>query len=83
MHSDEATSAVNANSARARSMNPQHVIREIAFTIPITFVVAALVTYLYSLIAHGAGVVDWETAFQLGLVLGIVLPLTRRRSNAR
>ncbi len=64
-------------------MNTRHVIRDIAFTIPMAFVVAALVTYVYSLIAHGVGVVDWETAFQLGLVLGIVLPLTRRRSNAR
>ena len=62
-------------------MNTRQVLRDIALTIPITFVVAAFVTYLYSLIAHGAGRIDWETAFQLGLVIGIVLPLTRQRAS--
>ena len=50
---------------------------DMAITMPITFVVAAVVTYLYSLIAHGSGVVAWDTAFLLAIILGIVLPLTR------
>lgn len=56
--------------------------RDIAITIPITFAVTAAVTYLYSLIAHEAGVVDWETAFLLALLFGIALPLIRARRDA-
>jgi hypothetical protein len=53
---------------------------DVAIILPVTFVVAALVTYLYSLIVHGAGAVNWETAFQLAFIVGIVLPLTRTRA---
>jgi len=37
------------------------------------FVVSAIVTFLYSFIVHGIGIVDWETAFCLAIILGIVL----------
>ncbi|NNF59310.1 MAG: hypothetical protein HKN04_13830 [Rhodothermaceae bacterium] len=60
----------------------RQVLRDIAITTPITFVVTAVVTYLYSLLVHEAGAVNWETAFQLALIFGIVLPLTRARSDA-
>ncbi len=50
---------------------------DIGITIPITFVVAALVTFVYSLIVHGSGIVDWDTSFFLAIFLGIVLPLSR------
>ena len=60
-----------------QKVNASQLLLDVAITIPITFVVAAAVTYLYSLIAHGTGVVDWETAFRLAIILGIVLPLTR------
>ena len=42
-----------------------------------TFVVAAIVTYFWNLIAHGQGVVDWETSFRLAIIIGIALPVTR------
>lgn len=58
-------------------MNAKRFLLDMAITIPVTFVVAAVVTYLYSLIAHGSGSVNWETAFELAIILGIVLPLTR------
>ena len=60
-------------------MNIRHTLLNIIITIPITFVVTAMVTYLYSLIAHGSGAIDWNTAFQLAIILGIVLPLTKSR----
>ena len=59
----------------------RELLQDIAITTPITFLVAALVTYLYSLIVHEVGAINWETAFQLALVFGIVLPLTRARSE--
>jgi hypothetical protein len=62
-------------------MNTRHFLADMAITIPVTFAVAVVVTYLYSLIAHGAGAVDWEASFDLAFVVGIVLPLVRSRAN--
>ena len=39
----------------------------------LTFLVSATVTFLYSLIVHSAGVIDWETAFRFAFILGIIL----------
>jgi len=56
---------------------------DMAITATIAFVAALVVTYLYNLLAHGVGQVDWETTFDLAIILGIVLPLaTRRRVKA-
>ena len=44
-------------------------------TFVVTLVVCAIVTFLYSLIAHGEGVVDWDTAVLFAVILGIVLPI--------
>ena len=60
-------------------MNSRQFLVDMAATIPVTFVVAVVVTYLYSLIAHGSGAVDWEAAFDLAFVVGIVVPLARSR----
>jgi hypothetical protein len=64
-------------------MNTKGFLLDMAITMPVTFVVAAVVTYLYSLVAHGSGAVNWDTAFHLAIILGIVLPLTRARANGR
>jgi hypothetical protein len=60
-----------------RKVNARQFLLDVVITMPITFVVAAAVTYMYSLIAHGTGAIDWDTAFRLAIILGIVLPLTR------
>ncbi len=39
----------------------------------LTIVVAAIVTFLWSLIVHGSGIINWEISFVLALVLAIVL----------
>jgi hypothetical protein len=44
-------------------------------TFVVGFFVTALVTWLWSLVFHGAGVVDWQTAFALALVAGIAVPV--------
>ena len=64
-------------------MSGKQFLIDMAITMSVSFVIAAVVTYLYSLIAHGSGSIDWETAFELAIVLGIVLPLTlsRRRQE--
>jgi hypothetical protein len=62
-------------------MNAKKFLLDVAVTVPVTFVVAAAVTYLYNLMAYGSGAVNWETAFDLAITLGIVLPLTRARTG--
>jgi hypothetical protein len=43
--------------------------------------VNVIVTYLYSLIVHGAGVIDWETAFRTAIILSIVLSWIQQRDK--
>ena len=38
----------------------------------IAFISAAIVTYLYSFIVYGIGIVNWELSIVLGIVLGII-----------
>jgi len=45
------------------------------YTSILAFIVASIVSFLYGLIAHGAGVVDWGTAARLALILGIIFPI--------
>jgi len=59
-------------------MNAKSFLRSFAVVFPLVFAVSAIVSYLYSLIVHGAGYVDWESSFRFGLILGIVLPFVNR-----
>ena len=58
-------------------MKPLTFLREFAIIFAVTFLVSAIVTYLYSLVAQGAGLVDWETSFRFGIILGIIFPLRK------
>jgi hypothetical protein len=40
----------------------------------LVFVVSAVVSYLWSLIAHGHGLADWPSSFRFAVILGVVLP---------
>lgn len=42
----------------------------------ITFATGILVSLLFNLIIHGNAAVAWGAMFRLGVILGIVLPLT-------
>ncbi len=59
-------------------MNIVSFFRSFAIIFAVTFVVSAITTFLYNLIAHGTGLVDWESAVRFGLVFGISLPLISR-----
>ncbi|MCD6391299.1 MAG: hypothetical protein J7L92_04840 [Dehalococcoidia bacterium] len=52
-----------------------------AVVFAVTFVVAALVTYLWNLIAHGQSAVDWETSFRFAVILGIALPVAKAMTS--
>lgn len=43
----------------------------------ISFIVSVGVKYLYTLIIHGNGVFGWQSAFQLSLILAIVLTIIK------
>jgi ribose/xylose/arabinose/galactoside ABC-type transport system permease subunit len=68
---------------RARSIAMS--IRQLLIDFSITFAVALVVAVVGSLIFHGAGTIDWETAFRFalifGITFGIVLPWTRARES--
>jgi hypothetical protein len=58
----------------------QYVI-DFAVMFAVVFVVNLTVTFLYTLIVHGSGVIDWESAFRFGIMLGLILPWMRRREK--
>jgi len=45
----------------------------------LTLVVTAITSFLYSLIVHGAGIINWEISFYFAIFLGIFLSWIRKR----
>ena len=54
---------------------------DFAVMFTIVLVVNLIVTFLYSLIVHGSGSLDWESAFTFAISLGIILPWVRWREK--
>lgn len=55
-------------------MNLKKYLVELAIVFAVTLVVSVAVTFLWSLIVHGAGTVDWETSFRFAILFGILFP---------
>jgi hypothetical protein len=49
------------------------ILKTFVLTFVVTFVVATVVNYLWNLIGHGAGIVEWRVPFTFAIILGIVL----------
>lgn len=62
-------------------MKNKKLITDIVFTFIITLAASIIVTFIYSLIANGEGIIDWETSFRLSIIFCIVLPLIRQREK--
>jgi hypothetical protein len=66
-------------------MSLRRALTDFVITFIVTLAVAVGVTFLWSLVFHGAGAIDWETAFRLaiifGLTFGIVLPWAQARER--
>ncbi|MEK7325882.1 MAG: hypothetical protein AAB217_11565 [Chloroflexota bacterium] len=58
-------------------MNARKLLADFVITFGVALVVTVLVTFLWSLVFHGAGAVDWETSFRFAIIFGIVFPLSR------
>ncbi len=54
-------------------MNARILFWDFVANFSLTIVVGAVVTFLYSLIAHGSGIINWEISFILAVVLSAVL----------
>jgi hypothetical protein len=54
------------------TMNMKLVFWDFVANFSLTIVVAAIVTFLWSLIAHGSGIIDWEISFVLAFVMAAV-----------
>ncbi len=55
-------------------MNLANMLRGFVVFFVLVFFVSAVVSYFYSLAAHGHGVIDWASAVRLAITLGIALP---------
>ena len=53
-------------------MNIKNLFIDFVIVFIATIVVSPIVSYLYSLIVHGAGVCDWELSFRLAIIFGII-----------
>ena len=60
-------------------MNRKRLLIDFVISFLLVFVVASIVTYLWNLIFHEPGPVDWETSFRLAIILGIVLSWIKAR----
>ncbi len=49
----------------------------------IVLVVNLIVTFLYGLLVHGTGTLDWESALTFAISLGIILPWIRRQEKVQ
>ena len=48
------------------------------FTLSVlSFITSAAVSYLYNLLIHGAGFVDWQASFRFSILFGLVLTWIR------
>ena len=62
-------------------MNIKRLLIDFVSSFLLVLVVVSIVTYLWSLIFHAAGAVDWETSFRLAIIFGIVLPWIKARDR--
>ena len=64
-------------------MHVSNILRGFVIYSVLVLVVSAVVSYLYGLIAHGEGSVDWGSSFRFALVLGIALPIVHEWERKR
>ncbi len=65
-------------------MKVKPIIPDVILTFVITLVISAIVTLLWNLIIEKSGAfVDWKTSFRLAIIIGIVLPVSRKKDKTR
>ncbi len=62
-------------------MKSQNLIIQILLTFAITLITAVIVTLLWNFLIEKAGaLIDWKTSFIMAIIIGITLPITRRKN---
>ncbi|MGA9118989.1 MAG: hypothetical protein WB699_06450 [Bacteroidota bacterium] len=64
-------------------MKPKQYVIDFVVMFAIVLVVNLIVTFLYGLIVHGSGTLEWESAFTFAISLGIILPWIRRHDEGQ
>lgn len=54
---------------------------EAVILLVITIVVSAVLDIVYGIVDLGSGKIDWELAIRTGLLLGLVIPISRVVKN--
>jgi hypothetical protein len=62
-------------------MSVKNLVGEIVTVITVVLVITAIVTFLWNLIGHGEGAVDWETSFRFAIIFGIILTWVKYRNS--
>jgi hypothetical protein len=53
-------------------MNSKKLVIEFGTVFAVTLVNTALVACLWNIVAHGTGIIDWETSFRFAVIFGII-----------
>ncbi len=64
-------------------MNLKRLLIDFVTVFAVTLIVCAVVTWLWNLIVHGAGTVDWETSVRFAILFGIIFPWIEMRRSKR
>ncbi len=60
-------------------MNIKKLVVEFVTVLAVVLVIAAILTFLWNIIGHGASTIDWETSFRLAIIFGIILTWVKSR----
>jgi hypothetical protein len=47
----------------------------------LTYILSLIISYVYTILVHGIGIIDYSLSLRLGILFGIALPVHRRLSN--
>jgi hypothetical protein len=64
-------------------MSAKKFLKDFLIIFCIAFVVSILVTFLYELIFHGTGLIDWSVSLRQGIIFGIILALADNRKTSK
>ena len=53
-------------------MNIKRLVVEFGTVFAVALVTAAIVTFLWNIIVHAEGMIDWETSFLFAILFGII-----------
>ena len=70
------------HSIKIAKMQIKRFLRDMIFMITLTFITAVIVTLLWNLLIDKIGpVVDWRTAIILSIIIGVVVPIARKKDK--